>query len=235
MPYNFDTSMHGGGYTPGQNYDSHDGSSWNKDNFLNFLTAGGSGLASSLFGGHQKNPANAAMPYFNQIPSALHEGYDPYIQHGNQSGDLLQGEYGNLVGHPGNKLNEIGGGYQQSPGFKFALQQALQGAGHAAAAGGMAGSPQHEFENMQLSTNLANQDYNSWIKNALGLYDTGISGEQKFYDTGSTAGMNLGQDLASALAMKGQYAFGGQAGKNAGKSQNLSNLIGGAGALAAFL
>ena len=34
----------------------------------------------------------------------------------------------------------------------------------------MAGSPQHEQENMQLATNLGNQEYNGWLTKALGLY-----------------------------------------------------------------
>src|SRR5579864_175938 len=134
-----------------------------RNNWANWMTAGGAGMAGAgfgaLFGGHE-DPAESANPYFDQIPGQLEKYYNPYIQRGNRAGDAMEGAYGNLINDPGGMLNKIGGGYQQSPGFKFAMQQALQGAGHGAAAGGMAGTPQHEQQNMEIATNLANQDYN---------------------------------------------------------------------------
>lgn len=189
--------------------------------------AGGIGTAMMF---DNKNPADAASKYFDQIPGLLHQSYDPYIQRGNRAGDVLEGQYGSLLNDPGAMLNRMGQGYQQSPGFKFALQQALQGAGHAAAAGGMAGSPQHEQQSMELATNLANQDYGNWIQRALGLYGQGLSGEQGLYGTGAQAGMGLGSDLANAMASRASLAFQGQAQQNQNRGDIFSNLAG----LAAF-
>lgn len=172
------------------------------------MSSAGSAIGAGLGGifSDYKDPFKEAMPYFNKIPKTLERYLSPYINRGSAAGDVLQGQYGNLLQDPGGMLNKIGGGYQQSPGFKFALQQALQGAGHAAAAGGMAGSPQHEQQEMELATNLSNQDYNNWIRNALGLYSSGLGGEENLYGIGARAGVGMGEDLASVLANQAKLA-----------------------------
>lgn len=201
------------------------------DSYKDFATA----PVNWLTGGNQPNPADSAMPYYNRIPGEMHKYFDPYINRGNKAGNMLEGQYGSLLNDPGGMLNKMGGSYQQSPGFKFALQQALQGAQHSAAAGGMAGSPQNQQQSMELATNLANQDYNNWIQHAMGLYGRGLGGEENMYGIGAHAGMGLGTDLSSLLAQQGNLAYAGQAGQNQGRSQGISNLIGAAGTLAAFM
>ena len=183
------------------------------------LTAGAGSLGSGLMGlfGGNNNPADAGMDYLNQIPGQTHKNLDPWANYGM-----------NLTQHPGERLNEIGQGYHQSPGFQFALQQALQGAGHAQAAGGMAGSPQHEFQNMGLATNLANQDYNQWMKNALGLHNEG-------YGQGQDASTNINDQIIQALAAKSGLAYKGAAAQNESQGNIFGNLLGGAATLAAFL
>ena len=122
---------------------------------------------SNLFGGG-KNPANSAMPYLNQIPGQTQQYQQPWYQAGQNQLPELESQYGQLMNDPGGRMNQIGESFHESPGFKFALQQALQGGNHAAAAGGMAGSPQHEQQNMQLATDLGNQEYNNWMLGLLG-------------------------------------------------------------------
>jgi len=98
------------------------------------------GFLSGLFGGKgYKNPADSANKYIDQIPGQTSQYFQPYINAGQNALPQLQGQYNDLLNNPGGKLNQMGGQFQQSPGFQFALQQALQGSGHAAAAGGMAG------------------------------------------------------------------------------------------------
>jgi hypothetical protein len=193
----------------------------------------GAGLG-ALFGGYE-NPAEGARPYFDQIPGQLEKYYNPYIQRGERAGNAMEGAYGNLINDPGGMLNKIGGGYQQSPGFKFALQQALGGAGHAAAAGGMAGSPQHEQQSMEMATNLANQDYNTWIQHALGLYGAGLGGEENMYNTGAKAGMGMGDNMASQLAQRAKLEYEARNAENQRNGGIWGTLGGAAGTLAAFL
>lgn len=172
----------------------------------------GAGLG-ALFGNWQ-NPADSAMGDMDQIPGQINKYLQPYIDQGQAQYGKLNDQYGQLMNDPGGRLNQIGAGYHQSPGFQFALQQALQGAGHAAAAGGMAGSPQHEQQNMGIATGLADQDYNQWLGNALGMYKTGLAGGQSIYNTGAQTGMAAGEDMASYFANRAKLQYEGQNAQN---------------------
>lgn len=199
------------------------------------LMAAGGGLAGMGLGsmmGNWKNPADAASGDMSQIPDMLKQYLAPYMNAGNNALPGLQDQYGKLMNDPGGRLNEIGQGYHQSPGFQFALQQALQGSGHAAAAGGMAGSPQHEQQNMGIATNLADQDYNQWLGNALGMYGKGLSGEQGLYDTGAKTGTAMGEDLASYFANKAKLDYEGQNAENEHEGGMWGSLLGGLGTIA---
>lgn len=211
----------------------------NDFNLRNFgLATGAGGIGAgvgSMFMGGNTNPADAAMPYLDQIPGQINPYYQPYVNSGQKALNTTQGEFGNLINNPGAKLNEIGQNFQQSPGFKFALQQALQGAGHAEAAGGMAGSPEHEFQNMQLGTNLGNQEYYNWLKPATELYGTGLSGTQDIAHGGMNASNNMAEQIAQILAQKGNLAYAGAQNKNTAQNSMLNNITGGASLLAAFL
>jgi hypothetical protein len=187
----------------------------------------GMGLAGMF--GNQKSPADAADPYFSQIGQQTGQYYDPYINAGKGQIPGLQEQYNQLMNNPGGKLNDIGGNFQQSPGFKFALQQALQGSGNAAAAGGMAGSPQHEQQNMQLATDIGNQDYYNWLKQATGLYGQGLEGGQNMMNTGANAANSQANMVAQQLALQGQNAYKGQQQQNNAWGNAFGNVLGGAG------
>jgi hypothetical protein len=185
---------------------------------------------SNLFGGGS-NPANAAMPYLNQIPGKTQQYQQPFFDAGKNALSGLQGQYEQLLNDPGGRMNQIGQSFQQSPGFQFAMQQALQGGNHAAAAGGMAGSPQHEQQNMQLATNLGNQEYNNWMQNALGMYGQGLQGSQGMANQGQQAGQSMADMIAQTLAQQGNLAFRGQQEQNS----NRNSLLGGLGRLGGSL
>lgn len=184
--------------------------------------------------GSGSNPANAAMPYLNKIPGAVTPYYQPYVNAGNQALPQLENQYSDLINNPGAKVNQIGSNFQQSPGFQFALQQALQGAGHAAAAGGMAGSPEHEQQNMGIATQLGNQDYYNWLGNAENMYGTGLSGEGNLANMGYNASKSLSDQIAQALAAKAQLGYAGKAAQNQQEGSLINDAFGGAGFLKAF-
>ena len=187
---------------------------------------------SNLFGG--KNPADSAMPYLNQIPGQTQQYQQPWMQAGKDQLPGLQDQYSQLMNDPGGKMNKIGEGFKESPGFKFAMQQALQGGNHAAAAGGMAGSPQHEQQNMQMATDLGNQEYGNWMKNALGMYGQGLQGSQEMANQGQQAGQSMADMIAQTLAQQANLSFNGQQQQNQNKSDMWGNVFKGAGSLAAF-
>src|ERR1700751_3520310 len=104
------------------------------------------------------NPADKAMPYLDQIPDTIKPYYQPYIDAGQQSLSSLMGQYNTLLSNPGAIMNMAGGGFQQSPGYQFQMNQAINAANNAAASGGMAGTPYHQQNAAGMASNLANQD-----------------------------------------------------------------------------
>jgi len=184
--------------------------------------------AMGLFGGNN-NPANAANKYIGQIPGETAGHYQPWEEAGKNMIPGMTDQYNQLMNDPGGKYNQIGESFHQSPGFKFALDQALGGSGRSAAAGGMAGSPQHEQQNMELATQLGNQDYNNWMQGATGLYGQGLNGGQNMMNQGQQAGSSMADMIAQALAQQGNYAYEGQAQKNQNKGNAFSNIASGIG------
>jgi len=165
-----------------------------------------------------KNPADEASKYYDQIAGKTGQYFDPYNQAGQSQIPGLQEQYGKGMNDPGGLLNEIGGSYKQSPGLNFAIQQALMGGNNAAAAGGMAGSPQHQQQNMGLATNLASQDYNDWLQQATGIYGNAMTGSQGMANQGQQAGSNQANMIAQSLAQQGTNAYSGQQNKNQNNS-----------------
>jgi len=221
---------------------------------------GASGIAGGLFGlfgGGSKDPSKAASPYFQQIPNAISPYYSPFINAGigiqphlqdqyadllNQYGGQLSSNYSTLVNNPSDVYNKIAGQYQQSPGYKFQYDQAMNAANNAAASGGMAGSPQHQQQAATLAQNLASQDFNNYLSKALGLYGTGLEGEhqlfgtglqgyQNIYNQGIGAANSMAEQIAQALAAQGSLAYAGQANKNQAQGSALGTLLGGIGSL----
>ena len=149
----------------------------NNFNLASLFSGGGASIGAALAklfgGGNYKNPSDAAMGEMGNIPDILKQFLMSYINRGNQAGAGAQGEYDKLINDPGGRLNQIGASFHQSPGYQFALDQALRGANQSAASGGMAGSPQAMQQNMTVATGLADQGYNNYLRNAIGLYGTG--------------------------------------------------------------
>ena len=147
-----------------------------------------------------------ADQYMSQIPDILKKYFAPYE---------------GLVQDPTQKLSQIGAGYKQSPGYQFALNQALKGVGQASAAGGMAGSPQQQQQAAATAQGLASQDYGQYMQRALGLYGTGLAGQR-----------GLGEDLASSLMSRAQLAQLQQEEAARQQEQSKSNIWGALGSAA---
>lgn len=194
--------------------------------FFSGLGSIGAGIG-GLFGGHKEDPSKKANEYISKIPGQTAPYYQPYINAGKDMLPQLQSQYFGLMNDPGGMLNKMGASYQQSPGFKFALDQALGAAGRGAAAGGMAGSPMHEQENMGVATGLANQDYYNWLGNVTGLFGQGLQGGQNIANMGQQASGSMADMIAQSLAQQAAYKYQGQAAKNA--SNPWGNIFGGAG------
>jgi hypothetical protein len=157
--------------------------------------------AMGLFG-HHKSPSKEAGKIIGGVPSATAPHTAPWEESGKNVLPNLEEQYTQSMTNPGGKYNDIGSNYKESPGYKFALQQALQGGNNAAAAGGMAGSPQHEQEQMELAQNLANQDYYNYMEGATDIYKTGLTGGQNLSNQGQEAGKTQSDYVAQTMAQQ---------------------------------
>lgn len=173
-----------------------------------------------------QNPTSAAMPYLGQIQAKNDQYLGGYNQMGQQAGQNLMGQYGQMMSNPGNFINQIGSSYHQSPGFQFALHQALMGANQGAAAGGMAGSPLGQQTNMGIATQLGNQDYYNYLKQALGQYNQGLQGEQGMFGMGELAGTDMANNVTQGLSDQAAYAYAGANNENQNKSNSWGDIIG---------
>ena len=189
------------------------------------------GGAYNLFGGGGKNPADQASATIGQIPGQTKPYYDSYMQAGKGALGDLQNQYGQLLGDTGGVYDRLGAGYKESPGYQFRLNQALQAGGNAAAAGGMAGSPQHQQQSMQMANDIAGEDYEKYINHVLGLYGAGLGGEEGINKMGYDANKDYAGNIANALSQQAAYQYSGQDYKNKAKSSGIGDIFSGLGML----
>lgn len=225
------------------------------------LAGGIGGIASGiwdLFGA--QNPADAASPYYNKIPGMLNQTYQPYMQagmgalsglqqyenRGNVAGNQLMNQYNQMINDPSGLINRLGAGFKQSPGYEFQVNQALGAANRAAAAGGMAGSPEEQQQIAGVTNQLANQDYYNYLNHSQQLYGGGIQGLQGterlganigegIYGAGANAANELAQNLGAAYMNQGNLAYQQANNQNQMTGQGIGNLIGGIGGIASLI
>lgn len=193
----------------------------------NFLSAGGKGAASgigNLFRGG-KNPSDVAGQHLDNMPPFIMELMRKFAEQGDKARGPLQQQHEQLMNDPSSILSKLGKGYTESPGFQFKKNQALESGSNAAAAGGMLGSPQHQQNSMETANNLAGSDYNDYMKNAMGLYEKGLSGMGNTEQRGYDATENFSKMIQDYFSGKANNAYEGQATKNAGKSDMMKMLF----------
>jgi hypothetical protein len=191
----------------------------------------GAGLAGMFGGGGGNNPYKGAGKFYNKIPGAVSPYYNPWIQAGQGALGNLQGQYGELMNDPNGFIGKLGAGYQQSPGFKWQLNQGMNAANNAAAAGGMAGSPQHQQQASEMAEGLANQDYYNYLNKVLGAYGTGLQGEQGIAGMGYGAGDQMARIMADMYSQQAQLKFAGNAAQNQNQGSQWGDIFGGLGSM----
>lgn len=172
--------------------------------------------AISSFLGTDEDPTEAANQYLNQIPGIGKQYYNPFIESGQRAGSTLEGSYGKMM-NPTDFIDEIMKHYSQSEGSKYEQNQLGRGIGATAAAGGYAGTPEHQQAYGQMASGLMSKDMNQYLQNALGVYGQGLSGEQDIYNKGYESSGSLADLLGGNLASQGTLAFQGVQQRNANK------------------
>lgn len=185
------------------------------------------------------DPGKEAFGYLNQIPGTISPYFQPYINAGQQAMGSLMPQYQQLLSNPTFMMNQIGRGFQASPGYSYDVNQATQGANSAAAAGGYLGSPAEQSALSKDIMGMAGKDYWNYVNTGLGQYGMGLQGMGGINQLGYNASTGLGENLASALMSKANLAYASQVAKNqaeAQKSASTGGFWGGlAGLASAFL
>lgn len=195
--------------------------------------AGGAAIG-GLLSPSWSNPYSQAQGYLQQIPGTITPYYQPYINAGQRSLGTLESTYNQLLQNPGQAMNQIGAGYQASPGYQYNVQQATNAANQAAAAGGMQGTMQEQQQLAGTVSGLANQDYYNYLNHALGLYGQGLSGLGGLNTMGYGASTGLAQSLKDVLESQSSAATAQQEAenqRNAAQSAGFGGLIGGIGSM----
>lgn len=183
-----------------------------------------------LFNKHgQDRPMETANKYLNQIPGAMQPYYQPYMNAGKNALDMLTGQYGSLVNDPGGMYNKFASGYKESPGYQTRLNDAMTAVTNAQAAGGMAGSPQHSRVAADKALDLRGKDFEDYLGHVLGLYGTGLGGEQGLETQGYGASTDYANMLAQILGTKGKMGYETENAKNTANGQGWGNIFSGLG------
>lgn len=162
-------------------------------------------LLSKLFGG--TNTADAANNYLNQIPGVAHQGYDPYVTAGLDASGKTKSTYEDLMNDPTAFINKLMEGYKPSEGYQFQKEQLTKELGNTAAAGGIAGTPQDQMNQGQGVQKLLSGDMQQFLSNVLGVFNTGLSGEEGIAGRGFDASKGLTDMLGNNLTQQGGLAF----------------------------
>ncbi len=182
-------------------------------------------MLSKLFGGTpEKNPMMEANQYLNKIPGVAHEGYDPYVNAGLDASGKTKDVYENLMNDPTAFINQLMKGYQPSEGYQFQKGELTKELGNAAAAGGVAGTPYDVMNQGKGIQGLLSGDMQQFLQNALGLFRTGLSGEENIAGRGYNATGQLTDTLGNALNQQGGLAFQNAQQQNADARTDKKNL-----------
>lgn len=165
-------------------------------------------ILSSIFGGgHKANPMQDANKYLDQIPGVGHQGYDPYVNAGLDASGRTKNQYESLMSDPTAFMNKLMEGYKPSEGYQFQKDQLTKELGNTAAMGGIAGTPLDQMNQGEGIQKLLSGDMQQFLQNVLGLFNTGLQGEEGIAGRGFDASKSLTDLLGNALNQQGGLAF----------------------------
>jgi len=152
------------------------------------------------------NPAEEANQYLNQIQPMLSEQYAPYLQGGM---------------NPSGLQNQWMSDFVQSPGQRFAMEQALKQQRGYAAGNGMMGTPSQQLGAGRLAAALQNDQMQQYFNNNRDLFNTGFNAAQGYSG-----------DMSNLLGTQGELAYKGAQEQNQGLGDIFGSLLKGAGGAA---
>jgi hypothetical protein len=114
-------------------------------------------------------------------------------------------------------------GFENSPDYKFALDQGLKLSDRSAAASGSLFSGGHSADLMQLGQGLASQNYNNYDNRLAGMSNTGQNTAQNLGALGANMATNIGNAYAN-IGQARQSSYNNNAQFTAGMFGQMGNL-----------
>lgn len=176
-------------------------------------------MFSSIFGGGD-NPYDEALDLYSyeDMENMLNEYYGPWREAGLRALPTMEEQMMMLLYSPEAINQMMGSTYEQSPGYDYQMQESMNAANSAAAAGGMLGTPSHQNTAMTQSQNIANQDYWQYVNHLTDLYTKGLGIGTDINQMGYNASSAMAQDLSRFMAA--QTGLTAQAGAYDAQSMN---------------
>ncbi len=230
--------MQGQGGQGGQGAQGGGGQSGGMGGMLGSMGGGGNGGAQfgarmggianglfNLFGA--KNPSDAANPYLEGIQGQMGQYLNPYMDAGKRAMGTLEGQYNQNINDPTHMMNQIGAGFQHSPGYAAQVAAAEGAANRASAAGGMLGSPQQQQQIAGTVNQMANQDYYNYVDRGMGQYNMGLGGLGNINQMGYGAAGQMSQGALQQALAQAQNAYEGANTYNQQKGGGIGSIVGG--------
>lgn len=172
----------------------------------------------------REDPTKGANRYLDQIPGVGQKYYGGYIDRGNRAGAKLEGEYGKLM-NPTSFIDDIMKNYSTSQGAQYQQKELGRGIGATAASGGYAGTPEHQKEYGNMASDIMSKDMQQYLQNALGVYGTGLSGEQNFDTQGFNASGSMADLLGGKLSSQAGLSFQNSSQNNANRNAFMNAIM----------
>lgn len=157
-----------------------------------------------MFGGDDPNDA------IKEYMAMLQENYKPYMEAGQNAIPTLEQQYEMLLNNPHAMQQMLGGQYEQSPGYQYQYDTAMNAQNAASAAGGGLGTQAHQTNAAKTASGVANQDYWNYYNANSDLFGKGLSGTQDLYTGGLNATNSLSQGMGSAYGAQSSIAGANQ-------------------------
>ena len=159
--------------------------------------------------GYFGNPAQAVEKALRDVEEQAYKYYGPDIEAAAMALPTVMDEYAMLINEPGNFWAELGAGFEESPGYEYQYNTAMNASNNAAASGGMSGTQAHQQYSSAVASDLAAQEYNNYMNNMKWAYSMGLSGMQDINKMGYTANTAMATSMGNLAASLAKAGFAG--------------------------
>lgn len=118
-------------------------------------------------------------------------------------------------------VQQVGTGFQESPGYRFAFDEGVRAVDSAAAARGMLGSGARLRALTQYGQGVANQEYGNWYARLAGLAGMGQNAAAQTGSAGANAASGIGQAQIAGGQAQAAGIVGGTSAALQGVNQGL--------------